>query len=54
MVPEHREGNQDAKITFEDEFLSSLEKQQTRETQIHGTISKDEMDIGEQGGTKLP
>jgi hypothetical protein len=55
IVPESREGGQDARITIDVEFLSSLETQPTGETQSHGASSKDDMDMGEQGGTmKLP
>jgi hypothetical protein len=55
IVLEPREGDQDARITTDVEFLSSLETQLTGETQQHGASSKYDMDMGEQGGTmKLP
>jgi hypothetical protein len=54
IVPESREGGQDATIASEVEFLSSMEKQPMGETQPHGASSKDDMDTGEQGGTMKP
>lgn len=55
IIPKPREGGQDAKITIDVELCSSLETQSTGETQSHGASSKDDMDMGEQGGTmKLP
>jgi hypothetical protein len=55
IVMEPQEGGLDARITTDVELLSSLETQPTGETQSHGANSKDDMDMGEQGGTmKLP
>jgi hypothetical protein len=52
IVTESREGSQDARITFEDEFLSSLEKQPIGENHPHGASSKDDIDMNEQIRTK--